>query len=93
MNSLPHKCFLVAMVSLFALGAAQVHASDASPRLKYRSKGPVCACESGTGEAEIDKAMKQRRLEQLQVSTPGVGEEAAKGDGQETRREADENRK
>lgn len=43
------------------LAAAAVQAADSDPpRLKYRSRGPVCACESGMGENEIRKAWEAR---------------------------------
>lgn len=34
--------------------------ADELPRLKYRSKGPVCSCESGMGEAEIARGRQAR---------------------------------
>jgi hypothetical protein len=43
------------------LGAAGARASDAEPpRLKYRSKGPVCSCASGLDEEAIRKAWEAR---------------------------------
>ncbi len=42
------------------LAAAVAQAAADPPRLKYRSRGPVCACESGLGESEIRKAWEAR---------------------------------
>lgn len=35
-------------------------ADDPQPRLKYRSKGPVCSCSSGLDEEAIRKAWEAR---------------------------------
>lgn len=46
---------------VLVLAATGVEAADSDPpRLKYRSRGPVCACESGMGENEIRKAWEAR---------------------------------
>lgn len=42
--------------------------ADEFPRLKYRSKGSVCACESGMGEAEIARG---RQAREQQDQPPG----------------------
>ncbi|GMV01925.1 MAG: hypothetical protein AMXMBFR52_15810 [Burkholderiales bacterium] len=43
------------------LAATAAQAADADPpRLKYRARGPVCACESGMGENEIRRAWEAR---------------------------------
>ena len=52
-------------VSLFSLALvmsiAQVQAADPSkPRLKYRGKGSVCMCATGTSDEEIRKAWEAR---------------------------------
>lgn len=49
----------VALACLLAAALAQAAASD-PPRLKYRSRGAVCACESGLDENEIRKAWEAR---------------------------------
>lgn len=66
-------------------------AEEVAPRLKYRSKGPVCSCSSGLGEAEISRAMKG--LDRLQSAEPGDRAGTTKGSEQQTRRETDEERK
>lgn len=49
----------IALALLLAAALAQAATSD-PPRLKYRSRGPVCSCESGLGEEEIRKAWEAR---------------------------------
>jgi hypothetical protein len=87
--------YAIAVAALLVLAAATTAAAgDSTPRLKYRSKGSVCSCETGLGEAEISQAMKRRAgLDRLQASPPDGGAEASKDDGQHSRREADENGK
>jgi len=50
----------VSFVLAWLLAAAVAQAAADPPRLKYRSRGPVCACESGLGENEIRKAWEAR---------------------------------
>lgn len=57
------QIFLLA--SALLLGSASVAAAgdgatdgQKTPRLKYRSGGPVCSCSSGMSEAEISKGLK-----------------------------------
>jgi hypothetical protein len=50
----------IVVVALLTSGTVgDVVASD-RPKLKFKSKGPVCMCSSGTSEAEISKAMAER---------------------------------
>ncbi len=49
----------LALAWLLAATIVQAAAPE-PPRLKYRSRGPVCACESGLGENEIRKAWEAR---------------------------------
>jgi hypothetical protein len=93
MNKLPLARFAVALTAMLYLTVSQADAEKASPRLKYRSKGSVCACETGMGEKEISSAMKRAGLDRLQPSTAEAGSEDAKVDGQHSRREADGNEK
>jgi len=73
MNALAPTCRSSAIVrsrsigplaALIALAIAAPHADAAegtpSPRLKYRSKGPVCACSSDLDEQTIDRALSAR---------------------------------
>jgi hypothetical protein len=56
------NCIRTSVICLaLAVAYAQAQAADpGQPRLKYRSKGPVCSCATGTGEAEIRKAWEAR---------------------------------
>lgn len=54
-------CILSLTMLLLSLGQAASHAADGDqPRLKYRSKGPVCSCASGLDEEAIRKAWEAR---------------------------------
>lgn len=51
--------FVVALALVLSAASVDAVASD-KPRLKFRSKGPVCSCTSGMSEADISKAMAER---------------------------------
>ncbi|HNQ04509.1 MAG TPA: hypothetical protein PKH69_07835 [Thiobacillaceae bacterium] len=71
-----------------ALGQVHSLAAGDSPRLKYRAKGSVCACDSGLSEADIRRAM--AGLERLRDVNPKPGEDKTKHSDSQTRREANE---
>lgn len=50
---------VVALALVLSAAGVDAVASD-KPRLKFRSKGPVCSCTSGMSEADISKAMADR---------------------------------
>lgn len=57
-------------------GGIGVQAADAEqPRLKYRSKGPVCSCSSGLGEETIRKAW-EARFVQPEAARPAQVDES-----------------
>ncbi|MFZ0105853.1 MAG: hypothetical protein WAK92_03225 [Thiobacillus sp.] len=51
--------FAIALALALSAASVDAVASD-KPRLKFRSKGPVCSCTSGMSEADISKAMAER---------------------------------
>lgn len=70
------------------LAQAPAFAASDPPRLKYRSKGSPCACESGMSEADISRAM--AGLDRLQTAKPKTGEGETKDSDPQTRRNANE---
>jgi hypothetical protein len=40
-------------LTVLAILVPQAEAEEKSPRLKYRTKGPVCSCDTGMDEEEI----------------------------------------
>ena len=81
----------IVVLAVIALTVPAVSAGEASPRLKYRSKGSPCACASGLGEAEISKAMS--RLDTLRESDRDAPADSNHFTEQQPRRETDESRK
>lgn len=70
----------VSFALAWLLAAAVAQAAADPPRLKYRSRGPVCACESGMGENEIRKAWEARfgaGSQQQAADKPAPGSESA----------------
>lgn len=61
---------VVALALVLSAASVDAVASD-KPRLKFRSKGPVCSCTSGMSEADISKAMAERfaKTEGAQLDT------------------------
>jgi len=91
------KCNLLGSLMLAALllMGRQAFAESAGPKLKYRSNGPVCSCESGTGEAEIQAAMARLGIQddvarKTASSRAEVGQEDHSKESQQHRRETDE---
>jgi len=82
---------LLAVLIAANLGVTAALADDKPSRLKYRSKGPPCACSSGLSEAEISKAMS--KLENLRDSELDAPAELKQLNAQQPRREADEAQK
>ena len=72
-----------------ALAAPAVWSAEADkpPRLKYRSKGPVCACSSGMSAAAISRAM--AGLDKLQPENSNKAMNTDSSSNQPLRREND----
>lgn len=65
------------MLALWLLaGTTSAAALDTidKPRLKFRAKGPVCSCNSNTGEKEIQAAF-EARFSQQDDANPPLGAE------------------
>lgn len=85
MNTRSRVLGAISVVALFLPFASCAIGGDTPQRLKFRGKGPVCSCESGTGEKEISQAMKRLGLERLQADGPESQGESKKDDGQKRR--------
>jgi hypothetical protein len=94
------NCCLQGILTFAALlcGASLALADSTGPKLKYRSSGPVCSCESGTGEAEIRAAMARLGIQDDAARTSAssrseVGYEEHSKESLQQRRETDEERR
>lgn len=88
----------ILLVAVLLIGDSQALADSVGPKLKYRSNGPVCSCESGTSETEIRAAMARMGIRDDAASESAaskgdvVHEEHSK-ESQQQRRETDEERR
>jgi len=67
-------------------GAATLDTIE-KPRLKFRAKGPVCSCNSNTGEREIQAAFEARFSQQDDANLPPGEDRRTHRDEQEERGE------
>jgi hypothetical protein len=88
-----HKLGNALALLLLSLAVMQAYAEEGSHRLKFRGKGPVCACSSGLGEAQIERAMKKLKLDQIQEPQANTRSTTAEDNVQNARRQTDDERK
>ncbi|MBV2184272.1 MAG: hypothetical protein KUL88_07005 [Rhizobium sp.] len=64
------------VVGALFLPAPEAGAESVGSRLKYRSSGSVCSCESGMSEAEISRAMVKMGLDVRSSAASKIPKEA-----------------
>ena len=83
------RTMVAACTLLLLAGTAGAVALDTieKPRLKFRAKGPVCSCNSNTGEKEIQAAFEARFSQQVDANPPPGADRRTHRDEQKERGE------